>query len=325
MTFAQPLVLLALLLIPLILWGARRKRGPTQAVVYSDLRLLAAAGRSGRARWAWLPRFLWWLAVISFILALARPQERNVRQEILAPGIDIVLALDMSTSMLTTDFPPNRFAAAKEVLKKFIASRSTDRIALVVFAGRAYTQVPLTFDYHAVQHMIDALAVGQLEDGTAIGMGMVESINRLKVSTAKSKVMILLTDGVNNRGRIDPKTALEIAKLKGIKVYTIGMGLTQNPRNRGLFEQAFGASPEATMNVGLLKQIAKDTGGDYFEAANLEDLTSIYEQIGALEKIDVKMNEFVSIKEWFPKLLALGLALFLLGWLLDLTWLRKVP
>ena len=324
MTFAQPLVLLALLLLPLIFWGARYRRKQTQAIVYSDTRLLAAAGLSGRAMWSWLPRFLWFLAAVALILALARPQQRNVRQEILTPGIDIILALDMSTSMLANDFPPNRFVAAKEVLKRFIASRSTDRIALVVFAGRAYTQVPLTFDYRAVQQMVDVLAIGQLEDGTAIGMGLVESLNRLKVSTAKSRVIVLLTDGVNNRGRIDPKTALEIAKLKGVKVYTIGMGL-QTPRSRSLMEQAFGANPEASMNPVLLQQIARDTGGDYFEAANLQDLTEIYDKIGALEKSEVKMNELVSIQEWFPQFLGWGLALFLLGWLLDLTWLRKIP
>jgi Ca-activated chloride channel family protein len=324
MSFAYPWALLALLIFPLLYWQARRRRAPLQPVVYSDIRLLVAAGRTGRARWAWLPRFLWLLAGTSMVIALARPQERNVRREIVAPGIDIVLALDMSTSMLANDFPPTRFAAAKAVIGRFVASRSTDRIALVVFAGRAYTQVPLTFDYAAVQQMLEALAVGQIEDGTAIGMGMVEAVNRLKVSDAKSKVIILLTDGVNNRGRVDPKTAGEIAKLKNVRVYTIGMGMRTGAA-RSLIEQALGVVPETVMNIELLQEIAEQTGGRYFEAANLQDLSQVYETIGALEKSEVKLNEYVTIHELYPRFLNLALLLFLAGWFLDLTWLRKLP
>lgn len=324
MTFAYPWALALLLLLPLLWWRARKRSAPVSAVVYSDLHLLAAGRRLGRARWVWLPRALWFTAGVCMVVALARPQQRNVRKEIVAPGIDIVLALDMSTSMLANDFPPNRFAAAKAVLSRFIASRSTDRIALVVFAGRAYTQVPLTFDYPAVQQMLDALVVGQIEDGTAIGMGIVESVNRLKVSNAKSRVVILLTDGVNNRGRVDPKTAGEIAKLKGIRVYTIGMGM-RGGAARSMLERALGSGSETLMNLELLQQIAEQTGGRYFEAANLRDLSSVYETIGSLEKSEVKLNEFVTINELYPQFLAGALALILLAWLLDLTWLRKLP
>lgn len=324
MTLAQPLALLLLPVLALIYAWASRGRRANRPLLYSDVRLVAAAPGAGRVKWLWLPKALFGAAAVLLVLALARPQERNVRREIIAPGIDIVLALDMSTSMLANDFPPNRFAAAKAVLSRFVASRATDRVALVVFAGRAYTQVPLTFDYQAVQQMLEALAVGQIEDGTAIGMGMVEAVNRLKVSDAKSKVIILLTDGVNNRGRVDPQTAGEIARLKGVRIYTVGMGLRQG-QSRSLIEKALGVTPESTMNVELLTQIAEATGGKYFEAANLEDLSSVYQTIGALEKSEVKLNEFVTVKEWYPRVLAAALAALLLGWLLDMTWLRRLP
>lgn len=324
MILAQPLALLILPLIAAVYALAARGRRTVKPLVYSDVRLVGAAPGAGRAKWLWLTKALFGGAAVLLVIALARPQERNVRREIIAPGIDIVLALDMSTSMLANDFPPNRFAAAKTVLSRFVSSRATDRVALVVFAGRAYTQVPLTFDYQAVQQMLEALAVGQIEDGTAIGMGMVESINRLKVSDAKSKVIILLTDGVNNRGRVDPQTAGEIARLKGVRVYTVGMGLRQG-QSRSLIERALGVNPESTMNIELLQQIAEATGGKYFEAASLEDLSSVYQTIGALEKSEVKLNEFVTVKEWYPRVLAAALALMLLGWLLDFTWLRRLP
>ncbi len=322
MTLAQPWMLLLLLLLPLVYWGSRR-RPDRRAVVYSDLERLKPF-RGGKARWMWIPRALFWLAAAALVLALARPQLRNVRQEIVAPGIDIVLALDMSSSMLANDFPPNRFEAARRVLKRFIASRTTDRVGLVVFAGRAYTQVPLTFDYRAVSQLLDAVAIGQIEDGTAIGMGLVEAVNRLKDSPAKSRIVILLTDGVNNRGKVDPDTAGEIAKLKGIRVYTIGMG-TRDGGMRGRIEQMMGLQAGATMDVELMQRIAGQTGGRYFEAASLSDLSSVYDTIGSLEKSEVKLNEYVTVREFYPQVLALALVLLLAGWLLELTVLRRIP
>jgi Ca-activated chloride channel family protein len=324
MSFLEPWWLaLAPALLALLVW-ARRRPAKGAPVVYSDVRLLAAGAGTGRARFTWLPRALWIVSALLLIVALARPQQRNVRREVIGTGIDIVLALDMSSTMTAKDFAPDRFTAAKAVIARFVASRSTDRIGLVVFAARAYTQVPLTFDYHAVAQMLDALRVGQIDDGTAIGMGMVEALNRLKVSDAKSKVIILLTDGVNNCGRVDPETAGEIAKQKGVRVYTIGMGL-QKGAERSLLEQALGMSSQAPMNTDLLMRIAEQTGGRYFEAASLEDLSSIYATIGTLEKSEVKLNEFVTVKEWFPRVLLAAFAFLFAGWLLELTWLRRLP
>jgi Ca-activated chloride channel homolog len=321
MTFEMPWAFLLLLLLPAVYFLARRRR-PT-AVLYSDTRRLMVFAR-GRARWLWLPSALWLVAAVCLVTALARPQERNVQREIIAPGIDIMLVFDMSTSMLATDFPPNRFEGAREVLKRFVTSRTTDRIGLVIFAGRAYTQVPLTFDYRVVQQMLDSLVLGQIEDGTAIGMGIAEAVNRLRASDAKSKVIVMLTDGINNRGRIDPATAGELARLKGIRIYTIGMG-SEIAGTQGRLGQALGVNPDVAMNAALLDKIARDTGGRYFEAAAMRDLAQVYETIGALEKSDVKMSEFVTVKERYADFLAMGFFLFLLGWMMDATLFRRFP
>ncbi len=323
MSFVHPWVLLLLLVLPIVWYGARR-RPRREVLVYSDLARLLSAASFGRARWRRLPMLTWYLAAALLIVALARPQERNVTREISAPGIDIALVLDMSSSMLHTDFRPNRFEAARSVLKRFIGSRTTDRIALIIFAGRAYTQLPLTFDYQAAHEMIDALAIGQLEDGTAIGMGLAEAVNRLRSSEAKSRIIVLLTDGVNNRGRIDPKTAGEIARLQDVRVYTVGMGLRRGGVQAAL-EERLGIADETVQNIELLKQIASDTGGRYFDAATLRDLSAVYDTIGALEKSDVKLNEFVTVREWYGEVLQLAGLLFVFGWLLDLTVLRRIP
>lgn len=323
MNFAHPWILLFLLALPLLVWVVSRRQHRS-GIVYGEIALLPKE-RGFRAMLEWLPRACWLSAAALIIVALARPQLRNVRQEMSAPGIDIVLALDMSTSMLSDDFRPNRFAVAKDVLKRFIDTRTTDRVALVVFAGRAYTQVPLTFDYRAVKEMIDALAVGQIEDGTAIGMGLVEAINRLRTSEAKSRVVILLTDGVNNRGRIDPETAGRIAKVKGVKIYTIGMGLQEGDTTRRLFDQMLGVRNPPSMNPALLQHIAMETGGQYFEAAEPSALNQVYDTIAKLERSEVTLNEFVSVRELYPIFLHATLLVLSMGMLLDATWLRRVP
>ena len=318
MTFAYPWVFALLVLLPALYWRSSRKR--VRAVKYSDSRFLRSIAGKGKARWRGLPLVLWYTALTLIIVALARPQERDVEQEVVAAGVDIVLALDMSSSMLATDYPPNRFEGARTVLKEFVRSRTSDRIALVVFAGRAHTQVPLTFDYGAVNQILDNLEIGQVEDGTAIGMGLAEATRRLQNSNAESQVIVLLTDGINNRGRIDPATAGEMARLLGVRIYTIGMGM-----NLDILTSEFGDVELVRENIKLMRNISESTGGRYFDAATLRDLSGVYESIDALEKSEVTLHEYVNIQERYPLFLQWALLAFTLGWILELLWLRPIP
>lgn len=268
------------------------------------------------------------LALTSLILALARPQSMSSEREYETEGIDIVITLDISGSMQAMDFQPaNRLEVAKEEAKKFIMGREHDRIGLVVFASQSYTQCPLTLDYDILKRLVDEVQMGLIKDGTAIGLAIANSVNRLRDSTAKSRVIILITDGANNAGNIDPLTASELAKTFGIKVYTIGVGkegLVPFPVDDPLFGRRY-VQAEVEMDEPVLRQIAASTGGLYFRARDQKSLTEIYKIIDRLEKSKVKVKEFSTYDELFPYFLIPGLALLLAGILVENTLWLKIP
>lgn len=268
-------------------------------------------------------------AVISlFIVSLARPQTVNREREHETKGVDIVIALDISGSMLAEDFQPeNRLSVAKEEAKKFIFGRENDRIGLVVFAREAFTQCPLTLDYEILANLLKDIQIGMIQDGTAIGMGIATAVNRLRESEAKSKVVILITDGENNAGKIDPVTAAELARTFGIKVYSILVGrggLVPFPINDPLFGKRY-VQAEVDIDEFSLKRIADLTGGVFFRARDPKALAEIYARINELEKSEVKVQEYVSFDELFH--LFLIPALFLLGLELGLknTLFLRIP
>lgn len=267
------------------------------------------------------------LAVISLIIvALARPQSSESWENVTTKGIDIVLSLDISGSMLAEDLKPNRLEASKNVAKEFIAGRPLDRMGLVVFAGESFTQCPLTTDHAVLINLFKDIKSGILEDGTAIGLGLANAVSRLKESDAISKVIILLTDGVSNRGEIDPITASEIASTFGIRVYTIGVG------TKGLapypVQTAFGIqyqNMEVEIDEKVLRQIAENTGGKYFRATSNKKLTEIYQEIDKLEKSKIEVKEYSNKNEEFLPYLIAAMLLFLVEILLRYTVLRSIP
>lgn len=266
------------------------------------------------------------LALCCLIIALARPQTHNDEQMVNGEGIDIVLCLDISGSMLAQDFTPNRMEAAKNVASEFIDNRPTDRIGLVIFSGEAFTMCPLTTDRNVLKSQLFQVHSGLLEDGTAIGSGLATGVDRLRNSPSKSKVIILLTDGENNGGLIDPNTAKEIAKSVGVRVYTIGMGTegyapvpVQTPA--GVVMQR----EKVNIDEKLLTQIATETGGRYYRAKDNESLSNIYKQIDQLEKSKIEVSSIRRYTEqFFPFALAAAIFLFL-EMLLRWTVLRKFP
>lgn len=272
------------------------------------------------------------LAAVLFILALARPQSPLEETKIRTEGIDIVLAVDVSTSMLAEDFTiagrrKNRLEVVKQVVEDFIKMRKSDRIGMIAFAARAYTVCPLSLDYDWLIQNLARVKIGQIEDGTAVGSGISSSLNRLKNSKAKSKIAILLTDGVNNTGEISPLTAAEAAKALGIKIYTIGAGSkglvpypTLNFWGRKTYRKAKIALDEDT-----LIKIAEQTNGKYFRATDTASLKKIYDEIDALEKTEVVESGYTEYDELFPIFLIPGLILLILEQILANTILRKIP
>jgi Ca-activated chloride channel family protein len=243
------------------------------------------------------------VAALSFLLiALARPQTSFNEEKVTTEGIDIVLSMDISTSMLAQDFKPNRLEAAKAEALKFIDARKADRIGLVIFAGESFTQCPVTIDHAIVKNQLKAIKNGVLEDGTAIGMGLATAVQRLRESKAKSKVVILMTDGVNNRGLIDPITATDIAMQFGVRVYTIGVGtngkaytpVAQDASGKLIFDYA-----DVQIDEKLMREIATKTGGKYFRANNNQKLKEIYEQIDKLEKTKIEVSAYQRKNEKF--------------------------
>lgn len=267
------------------------------------------------------------LALASLIVAFARPQSGFSGETILTEGIDIVLALDLSSSMLAEDLTPTRVEAVKQVAASFVQGRQNDRIGLVVFAGQAFTQAPLTLDYNVMLSLLSELEVGMIEDGTAIGMGLATAVKRLQESDAESKVVILLTDGRNNRGEIDPVTAAQMAQALDIKVYAIGAG-TRGEAPITIDDPAYGRR-RMRMRVDVdeptLQAVAEQTGGRYFRATDTRSLEAIYSEIDELETTEIEVEHYTQYGELFHFPLALGLLVLVLEVGLGNTVLKKIP
>ena len=326
-TFAYPWILYLLILVPLmILWYWKKGKANQPSITYSSLKIFNEFPPTWKERFRHLPIILRSLAVAFLIIALARPQSYSSGQNITTEGIDIVMALDISGSMISEDLKPNRVEAAKKVIDSFINSRPNDRIGLVVFARQAFTQCPMTIDHNVLENLLRKVEPGMVPDGTAIGNGLADAVNRLKNGQAKSKVIILLTDGVNNSGEIDPLTAAEIAKTFGIRVYTIGVGTdgeapypVQTP-----FGIRYQMMP-VQIDEGLLQQIANITGGQYFRATDNRTLSNIYKKIDKLEKTKIDVTSYRSAAELFYGWLDAGLVLLFLELLFSRTIFRKLP
>ena len=288
------------------------------------------SGRAPRTLRYWLrhlPQALRLISLSLFIVALARPVEQHAESETTIEGIDIVLAMDISGSMLAQDFKPNRIESSKKIASEFVADRHGDRLSIVAFAGEAFTQCPLTSDRSAVQTSLARLRSGIIDDGTAIGNGLATAINRLRESSSKSKVVVLLTDGVNNSGSMSPLMAADIAKNMGIKVYTIGVGRRGQAPTPVM--DAFGNVGLAMMNVEideeLLREISSLTGGKYFRAENAEALTKIYDEIDQMEKSKVEINDYISYEELYLGWLVWGLILLIAELLISRVMLNRLP
>lgn len=320
--FASPYFLYGLIVIPLlVVWYIFLGRKHQAYVKFSDTSFFKVMPKSWRIYARHILFVIDICALALLIIALARPQSSSKNQKVNVEGIDIVLTIDLSSSMLAQDLKPDRLEAAKNISADFVRGRQEDRMGLVVFASETFTQVPLTTDHGMLLNMMKDLKCGMLEDGTAIGDGLASSVSRLKDSEAISKVVILLTDGDNNAGSIDPATAAEMAKLFGIRVYTIGVGTrgtapypVQTPFGGIQYQQI-----QVTINEPLLQQIADVTGGKYFRATSNEKLEQIYEEIDQLERSKIEINEFTRIHEEFLPFVLLGLALLLLGFILKNT------
>lgn len=327
MTFAHPEAFYLLLLLPLLVylhfWREHKRatdfRFPTSV-------LLAGVKRSWRVWTRHIPFLLRMLALGLLVVVLARPQvfDKEISKKV--EGIDIVLCLDTSTSMLAEDLKPNRVEAAKKVAEDFVLGRESDRIGIVPFAAESWTQCPLTTDYEIVSSLVREIKTGMVEDGTAIGTALATSLNRLRESQAKSKVIILLTDGQNNRGEIDPVTAAQAAEALGVKIYTVGVG------SQGYapypVETVFGKRyQQVPVNIDedMMKQIATQTGGQYFRATDEKKLARIYDEIDRLEKTEVNVEEYRRVAEVFHPWLWAALACISLEFLLSIWGLRKLP
>ncbi len=325
--FAAPQFLYLGLLLPLVgLWYIFRRRRNKADIRIPDTRFLAQSPVTFRVILFHSLFVMRLMALALLIIALARPQTSSSRQDIAIEGIDIVMALDISGSMLAEDFRPNRLEAAKEVAMQFVAGRPDDRIGLVIFSGEAFTQCPLTRDHAVLANVFQSIRTGMIEDGTAIGDGLATAVNRLKDSKAISKVIILLTDGENNMGAMDPSSAAEIARMFGIRIYAIGVGtigMAPYP-----FRTPFGTqyqNVEVRIDEPLLKSMAEQTGGQYFRATNNQKLKAIYDEIDQLEKSKIDVTEFTRKKEEFLPLVLAALALLLLEFLFRIFIIRSNP
>lgn len=323
--FSQPWFFALFVLVPVVLfWYVSKNNTQHGTLIISDA---AAPGLSSwKSSLRHLPFMFRLLAMCCIILALARPQTKNDLQQTNGEGVDIVLCIDVSGSMTAQDFQPNRLEAAKAVAADFVSRRTADRIGVVIFAGESFTQCPITTDHNVLLAAIDNIHNGLLEDGTAIGSGLGTSVDRLRTSKSKSKIIILLTDGENNGGLIDPKTAKEIAKTFGIKVYTIGVGTdgyAQQPVNTPLGVQM--QTTKVTIDEKLLQEIAAETGGRYFRAKDNDGLSKIYTEIDNLEKSKVEISTLSRYTEKFFPFVIAALAFLLLEMIFRYTIFRKFP
>lgn len=331
MRFAHPWLLLLLLALPLIAWY-RRRRGERAAFLYSATGLVKGITSVTRAPSRVILARLRWLALALLIVGLARPQQGGGRVEVRTSGIDIVVALDLSTSMSSEDFKiagerVNRLAVAKDVLRDFIRQRSSDRIGLVAFARNAYVVAPPTLDHDFVNEHVDRLALGMVEDGTAIGSGLLAALNRLRDLQSKGKIVILMTDGQNNAGKVPPLTAADTAQAIGVRVYTIGVG-TRGTAPMPVTD-AFGRKRYRDVEVNIdedtLREIARQTGGSYFRAESASGLRDIYAQIDKLERTEVAAPKYQYYAELFPLVVLPGWVLLMLELILANTVWRRLP
>lgn len=315
--FANPEFFWLLLLLPLaLLWYFFKRKKETASLRISSIKGFTTSSWAAKARpMLFILRLL---ALASIVTALARPQTEDISTRTkTTKGIDIVMAIDVSSSMLARDLKPNRLVALKEVAADFIEQRPNDRIGLVGYAGESYTKTPITSDKAIVLNALNEITYGELEDGTAIGMGLATAVNRLKESKAISKVIILLTDGVNNSGFIEPKTAADLAVEFGIKTYTIGLGTNGNALSPIAYNRdgsfRYGMR-QVEIDENLLKEIAQVTGGKYFRATDNESLEEIYDEINKLEKTEIEEFKYYKYEEKFRPLIFLAGALLLLEW-----------
>ena len=325
-SFAQPAFLyLLLIIIPIIIWYILKNNTASPEIQISTIK-----GIQKQKTYKYYLKhilFVFRVFVIALlIVVVARPQSVEKWQNVTTEGIDIIVALDISSSMLARDFEPNRLEASKDLAMQFISGRENDRVGLVVFSGESFTQCPLTTDKSVILNLFKDIKSGMIEDGTAIGMGLATSISRLKDSKAKSKVVILLTDGVNNRGAMSPATAAEIAKTFGIRVYTIGVG------SRGTapypIQTPYGIQYQhmkVEIDENALKEIASTTDGEYFRATNNNKLKQIYEKIDKLEKSKINVKEFSRKNEEYSIFLLIAILLLFSEIIIKNTVLRSIP
>jgi Ca-activated chloride channel family protein len=300
-TFAHPVFFGLLLLIPVMIWWQMRtKKRDNPALRLTTLSGLNAAHAGGKAAFRPVLFVLRIITLVALSIALARPQSSNTTENVDSEGIDIMLAMDVSGSMVAEDFKPNRIEAAKALALKFVDQRPTDRIGLVIFSGESFTMCPITIDHNVLKEQISQVKNGMIVDGTSIGMGLATAVDRLRFSKGKSKVIILTTDGVNNMGLIDPNTALEIAKAYKVRVYTIGIGtIGQAPMP---VQTPMGVQKQMVpveIDEPLLKKIAVETGGKYFRATNNQSFSAIYEDIDKLEKTKIDVTSYKHYAELF--------------------------
>lgn len=325
--FAYPYALLLIVPVSLAVYLALR-RHRERSVGYSSLDLLLGAGLEAPAWKRYGRAALRALVMVLVVVAIARPQTGQSEYTTHTEGVDILLVLDASGSMQAQDFKPrNRLHVAKEVVKEFVGRRERDRIGLVAFAAQAVTQCPLTLDYPVLTRLIDEVEIGMLEDGTAIGVALATAVNRLKESEAKSRVVVLLTDGQNNAGTIDPTTAAKVAAALGVKVYTIGVGTKGRapmPVNDPIFGKRL-VSVEVSLDEETLTKIAELTDGRYFRATDREELFEIYEQIDELERTRIDTETFVNYTDRYRWLLLPALGLFVIELVLGQSLLRELP
>lgn len=324
-------LLLFLLLIPYVIWYFlyRKKTEPT--IRMSDTYAYQFAPKSWRIRMIHLPMLLRLITLSMIILVLARPQTHNSWGSKTVEGIDIMLSMDVSTSMLAEDLKPNRIEAAKSVAGEFVSGRPNDNIGLTIFAGEAFTQCPMTTDHQSLLNLLhnvrtDIAARGLIQDGTAIGMGLANAVSRLKDSKAKSKVVILLTDGSNNSGDLSPLTSAQIAKSLGIRVYTIAVGtngVAPYPMQVGGTTQY--VNMRADVDTHTLSQIAAQTDGNFYRATNTQELKKIYQDIDKLEKTKMDVKKFSKRYEAYQRFAVVAVIALLLELLLRITVFRRIP
>lgn len=333
-TWATPMAFL--LILPLLAvagWWIFNRKNRVPTLQFSTVQSFLRVYRGTRSKFWWVPDVLKGAAVVLAIVALARPQQADTKIKRNVEGIDIMIAFDISDSMLIEDMEPtNRIESAKQTMQQFVKARTSDRIGLVVFAGESYTRVPLTLDYPLLMRNIASLKTSMnIKMGTAIGLGLSNAVARLKDSTAKSRIVIFMTDGENNSGTIDPETALEIAKGYGIRIYSIGVGRDGQAQLPVYVPDPFGRMVKqyrpmhSKVNETLLRKFADETGGRFWRATSGRALQGAFQAIDSLEKSKVEVNQFTKYTELFPPYLRVAIVLYLVAFFLGHTILRKGP